>query len=112
MTHFDFKTLLPALLAGRRPREHGARVGIARAVAGSSAVEFAATIPANVKFKDGTMKHVLKIAFAFCRLSIWDRQTRWDFPRPTARMDCGEATREFVHDILSSPARHGRARHR
>ena len=32
ITHFDFKTLLPAYAAGRRPDEHGARHRVARAV--------------------------------------------------------------------------------
>ncbi len=60
MTHFDFKTLLPALLQveDRVSMAHGLESRVP--FLDHPLVELAATMPADVKFKDGTMKHVLK----------------------------------------------------
>ena len=60
MTHFDFKTLLPALLQveDRVSMAHGLESRVP--LLDHELVELAATIPADVKFKDGTMKHVFK----------------------------------------------------
>ena len=53
MTHFDFKTLLPALLQveDRVSMAHGLESRVP--FLDHPLVEFAATIPADVKFKDG-----------------------------------------------------------
>ena len=60
MTHFDFKTLLPALLhvEDRVSLAHGLESRVP--FLDPEMVEFAATLPANVKFKDGNLKHPLK----------------------------------------------------
>ena len=60
MTHFDFKTLLPALLQveDRVSMAHGLESRVP--FLDHPLVELAATVPADVKFKDGTMKHVLR----------------------------------------------------
>src|SRR5207237_3527921 len=62
MTHFDFKTLLPALLQveDRVSMAHGLESRVP--FLDHPLVEFAATIPADVKFKSGGMKHVLRSA--------------------------------------------------
>ena len=62
MTHFDFKTLLPALLQveDRVSMAHGLESRVP--LLDHELVELAATMPADVKFKDGTMKHVFKQA--------------------------------------------------
>ena len=62
MTHFDFKTLLPALLhvEDRVSMAHGLESRVP--FLDHPLVEFAATMPSNVKFKDGSMKHVLRQA--------------------------------------------------
>ena len=67
MTHFDFKTLLPALLQveDRVSMAHGLESRVP--LLDHELVELAATIPADVKFKDGTMKHVFKRADALAR---------------------------------------------
>jgi len=65
-------------------------------------VEFAATMPANVKFKDGTMKQVLKSAVrAELPEVIVDRKDKMGFPTPLMQWINGEA-REFVHDALTT----------
>ena len=53
MTHFDFKTLLPALLQveDRVSMAHGLESRVP--FLDHPLVEFAATMPADVKFKDG-----------------------------------------------------------
>ncbi len=60
MTHFDFKTLLPALLQveDRVSMAHGLESRVP--LLDHRLVELAATIPADIKFKDGTMKHIFK----------------------------------------------------
>ncbi len=53
MTHFDFKTLLPALLQveDRVSMAHGLESRVP--LLDHRVVEFAATMPADIKFKDG-----------------------------------------------------------
>ncbi|MCP4204030.1 MAG: asparagine synthase (glutamine-hydrolyzing), partial [bacterium] len=60
MTHFDFKTLLPALLQveDRVSMAHGLESRVP--LLDHPLVELAATMPSDVKFKDGNMKHVFK----------------------------------------------------
>ncbi|MDQ7779186.1 MAG: asparagine synthase (glutamine-hydrolyzing), partial [Planctomycetota bacterium] len=59
MTHFDFKTLLPALLQveDRMSMAHGLESRVP--FLDHPLVEFAATMPANIKFKNGTLKTAL-----------------------------------------------------
>ena len=63
MTHFDFKCLLPALLQveDRMSMAHGLESRVP--LLDHSVVEFAATIPADIKFKGGQMKHFIKSTF-------------------------------------------------
>ena len=64
MTHFDFKTLLPALLhvEDRMSMAHGLESRVP--LLDTHVVELAATIPADVKFKNGHLKHALKEAMS------------------------------------------------
>ena len=101
MTHFDFKTLLPALLQveDRMSMAHGLESRVP--LLDHPLVEFAATIPSNVKFKDGAMKHVFKNAFRSVLPGvIAERKDKMGFPVPFTEWINGEA-RDFVHDILS-----------
>ena len=63
MTHFDFKTLLPALLQveDRMSMAHGIESRVP--LLDHALVELAATIPANIKFQNGELKRLLRIAF-------------------------------------------------
>jgi asparagine synthase (glutamine-hydrolysing) len=60
MMHFDFKCLLPALLQveDRMSMAHGLESRVP--LLDHSVVEFSATIPADIKFKGGQMKHFIK----------------------------------------------------
>lgn len=111
MTHFDCKTLLPALLhvEDRVSMAHGVESRVP--FLDHRLVEFAATVPADVKFKGGKMKHVLRQALE-SRLpsSIAGRTDKMGFPVPlqewlTAPGPC----RDFVVDVLSSDAARSRA---
>ena len=91
MTHFDFKCLLPALLQveDRMSMAHGLEG--ARAAARSFVVEFAATIPADIKFKGGQMKHFLKSTFADdLPRELMERRDKMGFPVPFKEWFSGE----------------------
>jgi asparagine synthase (glutamine-hydrolysing) len=110
MTHFDFKTLLPALLQveDRVSMAHGLESRVP--LLDHPLVELAATMPANVKFKDGNLKHVLKTTFAeVLPEPIRARRDKMGFPVPLQDWIArGGPVREFVLDTLSSDAAKGR----
>jgi len=102
MTHFDFKTLLPALLQveDRMSMAHGLESRVP--LLDHPLVEFAATIPSNVKFKNGTMKFLFKETVRpILPAEIIDRKDKMGFPTPLTEWLTHEA-RDFVHDVLSS----------
>jgi asparagine synthase (glutamine-hydrolysing) len=102
MTHFDFKTLLPALLhvEDRVSMAHGLESRVP--FVDSAVVEFAATLPADVKFKGGNLKHALKEALrGDLPSSIVDRRDKMGFPVPLGDWMGGELS-TFVSDIFSS----------
>ena len=59
MTHFDFKTLLPALLhvEDRMSMAHGLESRVP--FVDHPLVEYCATMPSNIKFQDGNLKRIL-----------------------------------------------------
>jgi asparagine synthase (glutamine-hydrolysing) len=102
MTHFDFKTLLPALLQveDRVSMAHGLESRVP--FLDHPLVELAATIPSDIKFKDGTMKQVLKQAMgSVLPPAILNRKDKMGFPVPLSEWFKGEA-RDFIYDIFSS----------
>jgi asparagine synthase (glutamine-hydrolysing) len=102
MTHFDFKTLLPALLQveDRVSMAHGLESRVP--FLDHHLVEFAATIPADVKFKSGEMKRVLRNAMIpHLPDAVLNRKDKMGFPVPLNEWVKGEA-RPFVWDTLSS----------
>jgi asparagine synthase (glutamine-hydrolysing) len=101
MTHFDFKTLLPALLhvEDRVSMAHGLESRVP--LVDTEVVEFAATLPADVKFKDGHLKHALKEAMRDALPSaIVDRRDKMGFPVPLAEW-INDELRDFVLDVFS-----------
>ena len=104
MTHFDFKCLLPALLQveDRMSMAHGLESRVP--FLDHPLVEFAATIPADVKFKDGNMKNVLKQAFSKeIPIEIFNRRDKMGFPVPLKEWTEG-SLKEFIFDTLSTTA--------
>ena len=108
MTHFDFKTLLPALLQveDRVSMAHGLESRVP--LLDHELVELAATIPADVKFSDGNMKHVYKRATrSMVPESIANRTDKMGFPVPLQEWMRGPA-REFVTDVFAGDRARGR----
>ncbi|MEK7434575.1 MAG: asparagine synthase (glutamine-hydrolyzing) [Cyanobacteriota bacterium] len=108
MTHFDFKTLLPALLQveDRVSMAHGVESRVP--FLDHPLIELAATIPSNIKFKDGTMKNVLKNSMKeFLPDVILNRKNKMGFPVPLNDWISGELN-EFTREIFSSQKSLGR----
>ncbi|MEW6278767.1 MAG: asparagine synthase (glutamine-hydrolyzing) [Candidatus Eremiobacterota bacterium] len=102
MTHFDFKTLLPALLQveDRVSMAHGLESRVP--FLDHALVELAATIPSDVKFADGHLKHVLRNASRdFLLPEIANRKDKMGFPTPLIEWARGPA-REFFVDVFST----------
>jgi asparagine synthase (glutamine-hydrolysing) len=104
MTHFDFKTLLPALLhvEDRVSMAHGLEARVP--MLDHPLVEFAATIPADVKFANGELKRLLmQVAKGLLPTSVTDRRDKMGFPTPFTEWAKGPA-RDYVSDVLSTGA--------
>jgi asparagine synthase (glutamine-hydrolysing) len=102
MTHFDFKTLLPALLQveDRMSMAHGLESRVP--FLDHPLIEFTATIPANIKFKDGKLKRLLPLAFNdLLPQSIVERKDKMGFPVPLNDWMKGEL-HDFICDIFNS----------
>lgn len=102
MTHFDFKTLLPALLhvEDRMSMANGLESRVP--FLDHPLIELAATIPSDIKFKGGTMKRVLKDSMKdVLPSSILNRQDKMGFPVPLTEWLNG-AARDFIYDVFSS----------
>jgi asparagine synthase (glutamine-hydrolysing) len=104
MTHFDFKTLLPALLhvEDRVSMAHGVEARVP--FLDHPLVELAATIPSNIKFKDGSMKQVLRSAMrSVLPESILSRTDKMGFPVPLQLWQKQPGVvQEFIRDTFSS----------
>ena len=108
MTHFDFKTLLKGLLhvEDRMSMAHGLESRVP--LVDHEVVEFAATMPANIKFKDGTLKMVLTQAMQdYLPRAILDRKDKMGFPVPLNEWIQSDL-REFTEDLFRSQAMHSR----
>ena len=106
MTHFDFKTLLPALLhvEDRMSMAHGLESRVP--LLDTKIVELAATMPSNVKFKDGALKHVVRLAArGLLPDSVLDRKDKMGFPVPLQEwITAPGRVRDFVRDTFTSTA--------
>jgi asparagine synthase (glutamine-hydrolysing) len=104
MTHFDFKTLLPALLQveDRMSMAHGVEARVP--FLDHPLIEFVATIPADIKFRNGELKRLLKTVFSDCLPTvIKNRKDKMGFPVPlNLWLKRNGPAREFVGDILGS----------
>jgi asparagine synthase (glutamine-hydrolysing) len=100
MTHFDFKCLLPALLhvEDRMSMAHGIESRVP--FLDHPLVEFAATVPADIKFKGGKMKNLIKEAFIKELPSkILQRRDKMGFPVPLKEW-CEGRLKNFISNIL------------
>lgn len=102
MTHFEFKTLLPALLQveDRMSMAHGLESRVP--LLDHPLIEFAATVPADVKFEGGQLKHLLKTAFANeLPPEILNRRDKMGFPVPLKEW-FGLELNDFVLDTVAN----------
>ncbi len=102
MTHFEFKTLLPALLhvEDRMSMAHGLESRVP--LLDHPLIEFAAKVPADVKFEGGQLKHLLKTAFANeLPLEILNRRDKMGFPVPLKEW-FGMELKDFVLDTVAN----------
>lgn len=111
MTHFDFKTLVPALLQveDRMSMAHGVEARVP--FLDHPLIEFAATIPADIKFRNGELKRLLKTVFSENLPSaIKNRKDKMGFPVPlNLWLKRNGPARELIGDILGSNKARSRA---
>lgn len=104
MTHFDFKTLLPALLQveDRMSMAHGVEARVP--FLDHPLVEFAATIPADIKFRNGELKRLLRTVFANkLPEAIRERKDKMGFPVPlNLWLKKGGRARDYIGDLLGT----------
>ena len=108
MTHFDFKCLLPGLLQveDRVSMAHGIEARVP--LLDHRLIEFSATVPANIKFDGGKMKHFLLSTFKNkIPENILNRKDKMGFPVPLNDWLNGEL-QGFVMDVLNVGKNKGR----
>jgi asparagine synthase (glutamine-hydrolysing) len=102
MTHFEFKTLLPALLQveDRMSMAHGLESRVP--LLDHPLIEFAATVPADIKFEGGQLKHLLKTAFSGkLPPEILNRRDKMGFPVPLKEWFASELN-DFVLETVAN----------
>jgi asparagine synthase (glutamine-hydrolysing) len=102
MTHFDFKTLLPGLLhvEDRVSMAHGLESRVP--LVDHKVVEFAAALPADVKFRNGELKHALRRATRdVLPRRIIERKDKKGFPVPLGEW-MKDDLNAFLIDTFSS----------
>lgn len=102
MTYFDLKGSLPALLHVEDRTSMAASIESRVPLLDHRIVEFMATIPPNIKFAGGRMKHLFKESVRHAvPQSIFERKDKMGFPTPLTQWTKGVA-RDFVRDTLLS----------
>jgi asparagine synthase (glutamine-hydrolysing) len=102
MTNFDFKTLLPGLLQveDRVSMAHGLESRVP--MIDHPLIEFAATIPSNVKFENGALKLLLRETFGdLLPHEILANKDKMGFPVPLGEWMKSDL-HEYVSDVFSS----------
>ena len=103
MTYFDLKASLPALLHVEDRTSMSVSLESRVPLLDHRLIELIATIPPNIKFAGGRMKHIFKEAVRnFVPQEIFARKDKMGFPVPLNQWYGGVA-RDFVHDTLLSP---------
>ncbi len=104
MTYFDLKASLPALLHVEDRTSMAASIESRVPLLDHRIIELMASIPANIKFSAGRMKHLFKEAI--CKnvpAQILERKDKMGFNTPLTQWVNGTAN-EFVKDTLLSNA--------
>jgi asparagine synthase (glutamine-hydrolysing) len=102
MTHFDFKTLLPGLLQVEDRMSMAHSIESRVPFLDHKLVEFAATMPANIKFENGTLKKILMDTFSNeLPVEVRERKNKMGFPVPLndwLKTDL----KEYINDVFNS----------
>lgn len=102
MTHFDFKTLLPALLQVEDRMSMAHEIESRVPFLDHKIIELAATIPADIKFKDGKMKLALLNTYQnLLPKSVINRKDKMGFPVPLNDWAQNEL-KDFIFDIFNT----------
>lgn len=103
MTHFDQKTLLPALLQIEDRVSMSVSLESRVPLLDYRIVDLITSLPPPLKFKGGRTKHILKKAVRdLLPASVLERKDKMGFPVPLAEWMRGGVVREFVGDVLLS----------
>lgn len=101
MSYYDLKTFLPSLLHVEDRTSMANSLESRVPLLDHRIIEFAAQIPAHIKFKDGINKYLPKKIFRnTIPNSILDRKDKKGFPTPT-NMWFKTSLNEWVNDLLS-----------
>ncbi len=102
MTYFDLKASLPALLHVEDRTSMSVSLESRVPLLDYRIIELMATIPPNIKFSNGRLKHLFKQSVRnFVPEAIYERTDKMGFPVPLQQWFGGVA-KEFVRDILLS----------
>jgi len=102
MSYFDLKGSLPALLHVEDRTSMAASIESRVPLLDHRIIEFMATVPDHIKFKNGNLKHLFKgVVENIVPKAIFDRKEKMGFPTPFDKWIKGEA-RSFIRDILLS----------
>ena len=105
MTHFDFKTLLPALLQVEDRVSMAVSLESRVPLLDTRIMELVASAPPAMKFAGGETKALLKKAvMGSVPDAILQRKDKMGFPVPLGEWMEGGVVRDFVNDVLLSQA--------
>lgn len=105
MTHFDQKTLLPALLQVEDRVSMAVSLESRVPLLDKRIVELVASMPPALKFQGGRTKHLLKKTVGHLLPDlILNRKDKMGFPVPLVEWMTGGVVRDFVCDTLLSQA--------
>jgi asparagine synthase (glutamine-hydrolysing) len=103
MTHFDQKTLLPALLQIEDRVSMSVSLESRVPLLDYRIVDLVTSMPPSLKFKGGRTKHILKKAASdLLPAAVLERKDKMGFPVPLAEWMRGGVVRDFVGDVLLS----------
>jgi asparagine synthase (glutamine-hydrolysing) len=103
MTHFDQKTLLPALLQIEDRVSMAVSIESRVPLLDRRVVDLVTAMPPPLKFQGGQTKHLLKkAARGVVPASVIERKDKMGFPVPLKEWMQGGVVRDFVGDVLLS----------
>lgn len=103
MTHFDQKTLLPALLQIEDRVSMSVSLESRVPLLDRRIIDLVTSMPPSLKFQGGRTKHILKTSInGLLPNSILNRKDKMGFPVPLTQWMGGGVVRDFVHDTLLS----------